>query len=142
MPTSARSSQSTEADRHGMVHALGVLCATLPVRLVLRLCAQEDFTVEFYNRLDEVGLPLNIVDGLAVEAQDIARHGNDWESLDGLSDRAFLAAMALLQAAAPLVYDAHHGAKRPFVNIPKLRVAMQVGFRGRVLPALLPCVVR
>lgn len=185
MPTSPSCGESTEADRHGMVRALQRLCAALPVRLVFRLCTQEEFAVDFYHSVESVDLPLNVVDSLAVEAGKIARHGNDWfaytpvlhtmreagaisellatlrrrtllpaearelaellsdsrKALTSLRPRSFIAEMQRLSDAAPQVFDAHCQDTVPRVNIPRLRMAMKVGFRGWLLPAILPCMV-
>merc|ERR1739845_81573 len=62
-----------------MVIALRTLCATLPVQLVIRLCTDDDETIKFYNEIDEeLELPLDILDDMVSEAQELAACGNDW----------------------------------------------------------------
>jgi len=55
------------------------LSIDLPVFLVIRLCTDEDDVVAFYNRIDEEEeLPLEVIDDLESEAQEICDKGNDW----------------------------------------------------------------
>jgi hypothetical protein len=56
-----------------------------------------------------------------------------------MSDRDFINAVQKLVKERPHVYDAVSQSMKPAIDIAKLRVAMKVGFRGNVLPLLLPC---
>merc|ERR1712107_646930 len=130
--------------------------------------------------------PLDILDDIASEAQEIARENkNDWfaytplvhrlreagtlckvlDAIDGrplkpvearylaellsgspkplahLNDRQFIDEVQALTAKASPVYDAGSQRMRPILDIAKLRVAMKVGFRGNVLPVVMPCMV-
>jgi hypothetical protein len=77
LPTSPWSGQSTSKDQEQMVSALRRLCAELPVQLVIRLCTDEESTVQFYNKIDdELELPLDILDDFASEAKEITDKGN------------------------------------------------------------------
>jgi hypothetical protein len=77
LPTSPWSGQSTSKDQEHMVSALRRLCAELPVQLVIRLCTDEESTVQFYNKIDdELELPLDILDDFASEAKEITDKGN------------------------------------------------------------------
>lgn len=183
LPTTRFSGESTAADQHHMVQVLRNICATLPVQLVIRLCTDDAQTISFYNRIDEeYELPLDILDDMTSEAQEIAQHGNSWfaytpvihrireagtlckvldalderplnkfesqnlatllsgsqQTLNGLSDREFVDEMHKVADSAPLVYDAHRQKMRRFVDARRLRIAMKVGFRGKVLPVLFP----
>merc|ERR1712083_872726 len=54
--------------------------SVLPLQLVIRLCTDDRFTIDFYNRIDEeLEFPLDILDDIASEAQEVARaNRNDW----------------------------------------------------------------
>jgi len=88
LPTSLLSGQSTAQDREQMVYGLRRLCGELPVQLVIRLCTDEDSTVEFYNKLDdEMEWPLDILDDFASEAKEISSKGNGWFTYTSLLHR-------------------------------------------------------
>jgi len=79
LPTSASSNRSTPEDRSLFVETLRHLMLTLPVSVVIRLCTDEDVAVQFYNEVEgELELPLDVLDDLAGEAQEIKDHGNGW----------------------------------------------------------------
>mmetsp|Transcript_75922 Transcript_75922/g.246373 ORF Transcript_75922/g.246373 Transcript_75922/m.246373 type:complete len:409 (-) Transcript_75922:316-1542(-) len=79
LPTSPYSGTSTDADKQSFISTLRNLCANLPLQLVIRLCTDDKATVEFYNDVDEeLELPLDILDDIVGEAQEVASHGNDW----------------------------------------------------------------
>jgi len=60
--------------RPRLVQSIRRIMAELPVRLVIRLCTDEDSVVEFYNDLDkDVEMPLDIIDDLLGEAREIYR---------------------------------------------------------------------
>jgi len=79
LPTSPWSGESTVEDQEQMVSALRRLGAELPVQLVIRLCTDDDSTVEFYNKIDdELEWPLDVLDDFASEAKEISGKGNGW----------------------------------------------------------------
>jgi len=79
LPTSLSSNKSTAEDRSLFVETLRHLMLTLPVNVVIRLCTDEDVAVQFYNEVEgELELPLDVLDDLAGEAQEIKDQGNGW----------------------------------------------------------------
>merc|ERR1712190_533953 len=80
LPTSMTSGQSTPADQQRLVDQLRCLGGVLPLQLVIRLCTDDKTTIDFYNRIDEeLEFPLDILDDIASEAQEVARaNRNDW----------------------------------------------------------------
>jgi len=79
LPTTQFSGDSTPQDKKVMMEAMRSLCASLPLQLVIRLCTDEEETIQFYNEIDEeLELPLDILDDLSGEARELASHRNDW----------------------------------------------------------------
>lgn len=59
-----------------LVQSIRRIMAELPVRLVIRLCTDDDSVVKFYNDLDkDVEMPLDVMDDFLGEAREI-RHKN------------------------------------------------------------------
>lgn len=51
----------------------------LPLHIVIRLTTDSEEVVEYYNKLDEeLELPLEVIDDIESEAQEIADQGNRW----------------------------------------------------------------
>jgi len=62
-----------------VVRVMRQLSAECPVFLVIRLCTDEEDVIAYYNRIDEEEeLPLEVIDDLESEAQEIRAQGNDW----------------------------------------------------------------
>lgn len=79
-PTETHSGRPSATARNAALAELRRLSrAPLNVRLVVRLCTDEDAAVEFWNAADaEEELPLDVLDDLASEAKEIAGVGNGW----------------------------------------------------------------
>ena len=72
-----RDVQSAEA-KSLMVHELQRLSGELPTSLVVRLCTDEDATVEFWSNLDdEEEFSLDVLDDMEGEAKEVCQ-GNPW----------------------------------------------------------------
>jgi len=79
LPTSGGSAQPTELAKAEFVQVLRQLSVDLPVFIVIRLCTDDDASVAYYNRIDEEEeLPLEVLDDLESEAQEVRGQGNDW----------------------------------------------------------------
>jgi hypothetical protein len=100
------------------------------------------------HRLREAGTlckVLDTIDERPLKPQEV-RHlaellSGSSSTLAHLSDRDFISEMQQQVAKMPLVYDAVTEKMQPVISIAKLRVAMQVGFRGNVLPKIMPCAI-
>lgn len=78
-PTPSNSGTPTAAASAAALRELRSLTAALPVRIVVRLCTDEDSAVEFWNSADaEVELPLDVLDDFTSEAAEVAKCGNGW----------------------------------------------------------------
>jgi hypothetical protein len=97
------------------------------------------------HRLREAGTLCKVLDSIdegTLSPQEV-RHfaellAGSPKPLTDLSDRAFINEIKQLVEARPHVYDAVSQRMQPAINIAKLRASMKVGFRGNVLPLLLP----
>jgi len=78
-PTSLTSGTPTQHAARAALTELRQLTMRLPVRLVVRLCTDEDSAVDFWNNADaEEELPLDVLDDITAEAKEIADCGNNW----------------------------------------------------------------
>jgi len=184
LPTSPWSGHSTAEDQEQMVAALRRLGAELPVQLVIRLCTDDDSTVQFYNKIDdELEWPLDVLDDFVSEAKEISGKGNGWftytpllhrireagtlcKLLDDLDEtrftprdtrkmvellsndstlmrvetaQEFIKHVQKMIASEKPVFDPISQKMLPFVNMKKLRVAMKVGFRGKMPTSIFAC---
>lgn len=88
LPTSRFSGESTQKDRADMVVAMKRLFALGPVHMVIRLCTDEDETIEFYNAIDrDEELPLDILDDIGGEAAEVDSKRNGWFAYSPLIHR-------------------------------------------------------
>lgn len=89
LPTSSTSGHSSIADQQQLIEQLRCLSGALPVQLVIRLCTDDEKTIEFYNRIDEeLEFPLDILDDISSEAKEIAHSNkNNWFSYSPLLHR-------------------------------------------------------
>lgn len=79
LPTSANRGSSGDRDRTELAGALRNIAQSLPVHLVIRLTTNDDSVVQFYNDLDEeLEIPLEVLDDIESEAQEIWNKGNGW----------------------------------------------------------------
>jgi len=61
------------------MRSLHQIMTSLPVKVVIRLCTDEDDVAEFYNEVEQdLELPLDVLDDPMGEAEELHRHGNGW----------------------------------------------------------------
>ncbi len=78
-PTSLFDGRPTKAAAECALRELRRLAATLPLRLVVRLCTDEREAVDFWNDADkELELNIDVLDDLESEAKEVAAVGNGW----------------------------------------------------------------
>ncbi len=78
-PTPQFDGRPTKAAAEAALRELRRLAATLPLRLVVRLCTDEREAVDFWNDADkELELGVDVLDDLEAEAKEIAAVGNGW----------------------------------------------------------------
>ncbi len=78
-PTPLFDGRPTKAAAEAALRELRRLAATLPLRLVVRLCTDEREAVGFWNDADkELELGIDVLDDLEAEAKEIAAVGNGW----------------------------------------------------------------
>jgi hypothetical protein len=78
-PTPVSGGGPTKQAGRAALTALRRLTMDFPVRLVVRLCTDDEDAINFWNEADaEVELPLDVLDDLEGEAKEIATCGNGW----------------------------------------------------------------
>jgi len=88
MPTSPDCGSCTQRDRDLFVKELRAFTATFNSFVVIRLATDEESTMEYYNKIDEeLELPLDILDDLRGEAQEVYDCGNGWFAYTPLMHR-------------------------------------------------------
>eukprot|EP00413_Alexandrium_margalefii_P033887 CAMPEP_0204567098 /NCGR_PEP_ID=MMETSP0661-20131031/36409_1 /ASSEMBLY_ACC=CAM_ASM_000606 /TAXON_ID=109239 /ORGANISM="Alexandrium margalefi, Strain AMGDE01CS-322" /LENGTH=422 /DNA_ID=CAMNT_0051574987 /DNA_START=52 /DNA_END=1317 /DNA_ORIENTATION=- len=79
LPTADTCGTCTQRDQDRLVHELRTFTSTFNAFVVIRLATDEDSAIAYYNRIDEeLELPLDILDDLQGEAQEVYRCGNGW----------------------------------------------------------------
>jgi len=79
LPTAPQSYECRPIDQSAYTNELKTFAATFNCFIVIRLCTDEDTIVEYYNKVDEeMELPLDILDDLRGEAQEVRDSGNGW----------------------------------------------------------------
>jgi len=79
LPTAPNCSKSLERDRDAFVNELRSFTASFNAFVVIRLATDEEDAVAYYNRIDEeLELPLDILDDLQGEAEEVYSCGNGW----------------------------------------------------------------
>merc|ERR1712136_378128 len=141
-----------------LVQSIRRIMAELPVRLVIRLCTDDDSVVKFYNDLDkDVEMPLDVIDDFLGEVREagarlpvldflderrltpmeaaflsqllLQREGQEAYSRD---PEEFLAAIGPDIAAAPLVFDTVKRRCVPPLNFRALSAAIRPSWRGQL----------
>jgi hypothetical protein len=78
-PTELHSGTPTARAARAALDELRRLTVRMPVRLVVRLCTDDDAATGFWNSADaEEELPLDVLDDLLAEAREVASCGNGW----------------------------------------------------------------
>lgn len=79
LPTSATSGTPGPQDSAQFIDELRAFAFALNAFLVIRLATDDDSVVEYYNKVDEeLEFPLDILDDLRGEAQELRDAGNGW----------------------------------------------------------------
>lgn len=88
LPTSDKSGQSTHEDRVAFVEQLRKFIQELNAFVVIRLCCDDREVIEFYDSVDqEMELPIDILDDLAGEGEELHKCGNGWLTYSPLIHR-------------------------------------------------------
>eukprot|EP00928_Gymnodinium_smaydae_P043533 TRINITY_DN29145_c0_g1_i1.p1 TRINITY_DN29145_c0_g1~~TRINITY_DN29145_c0_g1_i1.p1 ORF type:complete len:416 (-),score=48.55 TRINITY_DN29145_c0_g1_i1:442-1647(-) len=79
LPTSPNCGKTYDKDKTQFVNELRRLTAEFNLFVVIRLATDEDAVVDYYNKIDEeMELPLDILDDLKGEADEVRECGNGW----------------------------------------------------------------
>jgi len=79
MPTSPNNGTTSHSDRTAFVNELRSFTSNFNAFVVIRLATDDEDTVDYYNRIDEeLELPLDILDDLKGEAEEVHGCGNGW----------------------------------------------------------------
>jgi len=79
LPTSLQDIRSSEHDKSAFVNQLRSFTSSFNAFVVIRLATDDEDTVDYYNRIDEeLELPLDILDDLKGEAEEVHACGNGW----------------------------------------------------------------
>jgi len=79
MPTSPNNGTTSQHDRAAFVNQLRSFTSEFNAFVVIRLATDDEDTVDYYNRIDEeLELPLDILDDLKGEADEVHACGNGW----------------------------------------------------------------
>jgi len=79
LPTSPSSGATYESDRVAFVNQLRSFTTSFNAFVVIRLATDDEDAVNYYNRIDEeLELPLDILDDLRGEAEEVYSCGNGW----------------------------------------------------------------
>eukprot|EP00928_Gymnodinium_smaydae_P059290 TRINITY_DN42582_c0_g1_i1.p1 TRINITY_DN42582_c0_g1~~TRINITY_DN42582_c0_g1_i1.p1 ORF type:complete len:394 (+),score=56.77 TRINITY_DN42582_c0_g1_i1:52-1233(+) len=79
LPTSPTCGKARDEDKTQFVSELRTLTQEFNLFVVIRLATDESDVVEYYNQIDEeMELPLDILDDLQGEAEEVFKCGNGW----------------------------------------------------------------
>jgi len=71
--------RSPQAARQDLMTSLRQIMTSLPIKVVIRLCTDEDDVTEFWNEVEQdLELPLDVLDDPMGEAEELHRNGNGW----------------------------------------------------------------
>eukprot|EP00933_Yihiella_yeosuensis_P067391 TRINITY_DN7217_c0_g4_i1.p1 TRINITY_DN7217_c0_g4~~TRINITY_DN7217_c0_g4_i1.p1 ORF type:complete len:427 (+),score=69.04 TRINITY_DN7217_c0_g4_i1:49-1281(+) len=79
LPTSPQNGTCMQTDKDAFVQELRSFASTFNSFIVIRLATDDESVVNYYNDVDEeLEFPLDILDDLQGEAEEIAQKGNGW----------------------------------------------------------------
>eukprot|EP00441_Pelagodinium_beii_P016267 CAMPEP_0197657716 /NCGR_PEP_ID=MMETSP1338-20131121/44803_1 /TAXON_ID=43686 ORGANISM="Pelagodinium beii, Strain RCC1491" /NCGR_SAMPLE_ID=MMETSP1338 /ASSEMBLY_ACC=CAM_ASM_000754 /LENGTH=402 /DNA_ID=CAMNT_0043234153 /DNA_START=118 /DNA_END=1326 /DNA_ORIENTATION=+ len=79
VPTAPNGSGNLDRDKHDFVNQLRAFTASFNAFVVIRLATDDDEVVNYYNRIDEeLELPMDVLDDLRGEAEEVYTCGNGW----------------------------------------------------------------
>eukprot|EP00933_Yihiella_yeosuensis_P077490 TRINITY_DN87_c0_g1_i1.p1 TRINITY_DN87_c0_g1~~TRINITY_DN87_c0_g1_i1.p1 ORF type:complete len:449 (-),score=91.66 TRINITY_DN87_c0_g1_i1:569-1855(-) len=122
LPTSPDCGTCTERDKAWLVQELRVFAGTFNCFIVIRLATDDDDAVAFYGNIDEeVELPMDIIDDLNGEAQELNESGNGWFAYTPLIHR--IREGGTLEKLLDVLDE------RPLL-VPEIAMLMELLFRG------------